>query len=99
MKQVFSVALFLCVIPFSQSPPSSSLAPWTPGTLDFHQISTGRGNAALVVFPDATTLLIDAGAAGDGQAMADTDPRPDASRTPGAWVADYLSNQNVTRLD
>src|SRR4051794_41743547 len=113
MKQVFSVALFLCVIPFppstsfpfspstplpfAQSPPSSSLPPWTPGTLDFHQISTGRGNAALVVFPDATTLLIDAGAAGGGAAMAGTHPRPDAPRTPGAGIAGYLSQQNVTR--
>jgi len=33
------------------------ITPWVHGTLDIHQISTGRGNAALVVMPDGTTLL------------------------------------------
>jgi len=64
------------------------LPPWTPGTLDIHQIATGRGNAALLVLPDGTTLLLDAGAAGDG--IPETDPHPDASRTPGDWIARYV---------
>jgi hypothetical protein len=38
---------------------------WIPGTLDIHQIVTGRGNAAHMMFPDGTTLLLDAGDAGD----------------------------------
>ena len=106
LKTWFSVALFLVVIPFAPSAPfpfpqsaPSSLPPWTRGTLDFHQISTGRGNAALVVFPDGTTMLVDAGAVGDGQMMADTDPRPNGSRTAGAWIADYLAANGVTQLD
>ena len=41
-----------------------SLPAWTPGTLDIHQIVTGRGNAAFMMFPDGTTLLLDAGDAG-----------------------------------
>jgi hypothetical protein len=57
----------------------SPLAPWMPGSLDIHQISTGRGNAALFILPDGTTMLVDAGAAGDGQP--ETDPHPNASRT------------------
>src|SRR5580698_5149051 len=65
------------------------LPPWTPGTLDIHQISTGRGNAALFILPDGTTLLVDAGAAGDG--IPQTDPHPDGSRTPGAWIARYMA--------
>ena len=56
--------------------------------LDIHQIATGRGNSALIVMPDGTTLLVDAGAAGDG--IAETDPHPDASRSPGAWIVRYL---------
>jgi len=64
------------------------LPAWTPGTLEIHQISTGRGNSALFILPDGTTLLVDAGAAGDG--VPETDPHPDASRTPGAWIARYL---------
>jgi len=66
----------------------SPLPPWTPGTLDIHQISTGRGNAALFVLPDGTTLLVDAGGAGNG--IPETDPHPDATRSPGAWIARYI---------
>ena len=50
--------------PSAQAVPSS-LPPWTRGTLDIHQISTGRGNAALIVLPDGTTVLVDAGPGGD----------------------------------
>ncbi|HEY9229255.1 MAG TPA: hypothetical protein VIP11_21590 [Gemmatimonadaceae bacterium] len=61
---------------------------WTPGTLDIHQISTGRGNASLIVLPDGTTLLVDAGAVPDG--VPESDPHPDASRSPGEWIARYI---------
>ncbi len=67
-----------------------ALPAWTEGTLDIHQISTGRGNAAFVMLPDGTTLLIDAGAAGDGTVIADTEPRPNASRTAGGWIVHYI---------
>ena len=56
--------------------------------LDIHQISTGRGNSALFILPDGTTLLVDAGAAADG--VAETDPHPGGSRTPGEWIARYI---------
>jgi beta-lactamase superfamily II metal-dependent hydrolase len=64
------------------------LTPWTPGTLDIHQISTGRGNAALFILPDGTTLLVDAGAAAN--TGPETGPHPDGSRAPGAWIARYV---------
>ena len=76
------------------------LPPWAPGTLDIHQISTGRGNAAFFILPDGTTLLVDAGAAGNG--IPETDPHPDASRSPGAWIARYIQRhlpQGVAGLD
>jgi glyoxylase-like metal-dependent hydrolase (beta-lactamase superfamily II) len=64
--------------------------------LDIHQISTGRGNAALFVLPDGTTLLMDAGAA---DSIPETDPHPDSSRSPGAWIVRYLKRHGVTDLD
>lgn len=67
----------------------ATLPPWTPGTLDIHQIATGHGNSAFMIFPDGTAMLFDAGDAGD-QAYAD--PKPDASRTPGQWIARYISH-------
>ena len=33
------------------------LPEWQAGYLDIHQISTGRGNAAYLIFPDGTTML------------------------------------------
>ncbi len=66
----------------------AALPPWTPGMLDIHQIATGRGNAALFILPDGTTLLVDAGAAGDG--IPETEPHPDGSRAPGEWIARYV---------
>ena len=63
---------------------------WSAGMLDIHQISTGRGNAAFFRFPDGTTMIVDAGAAGDGMTLPDAEPRPNATRTPGAWIARYI---------
>ena len=57
------------------------LPPWTAGSLDIHQIATGRGNAAFMMFPDGTTLLLDAG---------DTGQRPDASRSPAQLISRYV---------
>ena len=65
-----------------------SIAPWSPGTMDIHQISTGRGNAALVVMPDGTTLLVDAGAS----TAAFADPRPNGTRSPAGWIAYYIDH-------
>ena len=62
------------------------VTPWVAGTLDIHQISTGKGNAALVVMPDGTTLLIDAG---DATAPF-SEPRPNGSVSPAAWIARYI---------
>ncbi|MCU0248112.1 MAG: MBL fold metallo-hydrolase, partial [Bryobacter sp.] len=59
-----TLALLAAGVLFAQDP-GAVLPPWTPGTLDIHQIHTGRGNAALLVFPDRTTLLLDAGAVPD----------------------------------
>ncbi|MCK0189585.1 hypothetical protein [Arenibacter sp. F20364] len=70
------------------------LAAWEEGMLDIHHINTGRGDAAFFVFPDATTLLVDAGD------MSETHPRtlsarnavqkPDNSRTAPEWIVDYI---------
>src|SRR3954454_11153891 len=97
MRSRFFALLFAALPAFAQV--GAPLPPWSRGTLDIHQISTGRGNAALLVFPDGTTMLVDAGAAGDGQPIADTDPRPNATRTAGGWIVRYLQRMNVDRLD
>ncbi|AHE55308.1 MBL fold metallo-hydrolase [Sphingomonas sanxanigenens] len=81
-------------LPPPRAPPLSEALPrWSPGELDIHHISTGRGNAAYLILPDGTTLLIDAGAGSDFSRLRPLipfDARPDASRTPATWIADYI---------
>ncbi|MCX6627910.1 MAG: hypothetical protein NTW28_09810 [Candidatus Solibacter sp.] len=65
------------------------LSPWQPGTLEIHQISTGRGNAGLYILPDGTTMLVDAGE-NARKTERHTPDRPDASRPAGEWIARYI---------
>lgn len=68
------------------------LPPWSPGYLDIHQLAIGRGNAALVLCPDGTSVMIDAGAVAEESGL--TSPlHPDASRRPGEWIARYAQRQ------
>jgi beta-lactamase superfamily II metal-dependent hydrolase len=66
--------------------------------LDIHHINTGRGNAALLMLPDGTTLLIDAGDGGHRPPRG-TPPRPDASRPTGEWIARYARAMGASALD
>jgi glyoxylase-like metal-dependent hydrolase (beta-lactamase superfamily II) len=88
MYRLITLAIVLLTVPALTQGVEEELAPWTPGTLDIHQIATGRGNAAFVQFPAGATLLIDAGDAGDVQYA---DPLPNGSRPPGEWVARYVA--------
>jgi hypothetical protein len=67
---VFSVGIQS--LPAQQQTPQ--LPPWEEGMLDIHHINTGRGDAAFFIFPDATTLLLDAGD------MSETHPRTLSAR-------------------
>lgn len=85
------------------SPPTAAQAgvafpTWTPGTLDIHQINTGRGNASFLRLPDGTTMLIDAGNGGNPPPRG-TAPKPDSSRTPAEWIVRYVRAMGVTAID
>ena len=82
----------------ANSQPATTLPKWSPGTLDIHQINTGRGNAAFLMLPDGTTLLIDAGNGGNLPPRG-TPPKPDASRTPGDWIVRYLRALGASQVD
>jgi beta-lactamase superfamily II metal-dependent hydrolase len=62
--------------------------PWQRGFLDIHHISTGCGNSVLIICPDGTSILIDAGAV-KGPAEAMVPARPNSSRRPGEWIGRY----------
>jgi metallo-beta-lactamase superfamily protein len=73
-------------------PTSRTLEPWTPGTLDIHHISTGRGNSTLFVCPDGTSLMVDAGAS-TRPLKYTISPKPNGSLRPGQWIGRYAQRQ------
>ncbi len=75
--------------------PQAALPSWTEGYLYIHHISTGRGNAAYIVMPDGTTMLIDAGETDQEfiksvAPLVPFPPRPNAEHAAGYWIADYI---------
>ena len=88
------LGVLLLVLLFQPGPVSGQqvLPRWQAGELDIHHISTGEGDAALLIFPDGTTLLVDAG---DGSRTErppqyKAPPRPDDSRPVGERMARYI---------
>jgi Metallo-beta-lactamase superfamily len=69
-----------------------TLPAWEPGILEIHHIDTGRGNASLILGPDGTCILIDAG---EGHSAEKTmaPARPNATRRAGEWIARYVQRQ------
>lgn len=71
------------------------LPSWQQGMMDVHHINTGRGDAAYVIFPGGTTLLVDAGEMSPfGERMGT--PRnarihPDSSKTAPHWIVEYIN--------
>jgi beta-lactamase superfamily II metal-dependent hydrolase len=89
MSLRFVLVYLICVTgAAAQDAVGSPLSAWTPGTLDIHQIAAGRGNAALIILPDGASVLVDAGAAGDG--VAETEPHLAGAPTPGAAIGRYI---------
>ncbi len=80
---------FLLLGAFAPFAGAAELLPrWTPGTLDIHHISTGKGNCAFVRCPDGSTLVIDAGATARTGRVSRQYPNSD--RSVAAWIADYI---------
>ena len=70
------------------------LPPWNEGYLDLHHINTGRGSAAYYIFPDGTTMLVDAGEMNPlserVRSPRNSVIRPDSTRKPYEWIAHYI---------
>ena len=71
--------------------PRKQLPDWEEGFLDIHHISTGRGNAAYIICPDGTTMMIDVGDLGEERPSETMMPHvPDESRSPAEWIVEYI---------
>src|ERR1700741_4709043 len=68
------------------APVFKALPAWQPGVLEIHQIATNRCNSALLILPDGTTMMVDAGAI-CGTPPYLSDPLPSGQRRPGEWSA------------
>jgi hypothetical protein len=78
-----------------QAEPGKAIPAWQKGYLDIHHINTGRGNAAYFIFPDGTTMLVDAGELSPLDARTFTPRnaaiRPNDTKKPYEWIAHYIN--------
>ncbi len=104
-KQQFYAGIFIILVLFSQSlnlnadrgrnPKSEigkALAQWEQGYLDIHAINTGRGECTLFIFPDGTTMMVDAAGSLISPTANIPPPaqKPDSTVSPGAAIAGYV---------
>lgn len=84
------------------TPAFKTLPAWKPGVLEIHHIATNRGNSALLILPDGTTMMVDAGAI-YGTTPYLSDPLPSSERRPGEWIGRYakrrLDAAGLTAID
>lgn len=69
------------------------LPDWQEGYLDIHAINTGRGESTLLIFPDGTTMLIDAA----GSSISPTNSIPPPPQKPNSNVSPGLAISNYTK--
>lgn len=107
MISVKNIFCFLTAFIFSlllnaQIKAGDEFSQWSEGYLDIHHINTGKGESTFFIFPDGTTMLVDAGATQREKPRV-TDPKPDGSREPGEWISRYilnfLKNHSVKKID
>lgn len=93
-KALFFLSLILSFANPMVAQETEQVDPWKPGWLEIHHISTGRGNSIFCIFPDGTTLLIDAGDMSTlhPRVMSDRNCplRPNNSKTAPQWIVDYI---------
>lgn len=68
-----------------------TLPAWSEGHLDIHTISTGRGECLLVILPDGTTIVVDAGEfSRESKNYGNVAQRPNAQTRPTKAFGDYI---------
>lgn len=97
-KKYLQIAVFTvicCNHLFAQAFRDTMDITWKEGYLDIHHINTGRGNASFCIFPDGTSLLVDAGDIIDSlfiknSPLTVTRPYPDGSKSSGTRISEYI---------
>lgn len=103
--KVRTVFLALSVVLISSCAVSRPLPKWSEGNLDIHFINNGRGEGYFCIFPDGTTMMVDAGdTRGAGGAYEAMPPRRPDSLTSGAkayvdYIRHFLPERSGGKLD
>jgi beta-lactamase superfamily II metal-dependent hydrolase len=67
---------------------------WKEAYLDIHHINTGHGDAAFYIFPDGTTMLLDAGEMDPTSERVNSarnaSMHPNSQKTSHEWIVDYI---------
>ena len=92
---VFSFFIFFQICGLAQAGTVGEALPaWQEGYLDLHHINTGSGNSAFYIFPDGTTMLLDAGemnpTGGRAFSPRNSPMRPSYDKRPYEWIAGYI---------
>lgn len=95
MKRIslFIITLLSWVLISAQD---KNIPDWQEGMFDIHTIATGRGNCQFLIFPDGTTMMIDAGDF-DGKSY-DNKYSPmrcaviDESKSPAIKISEYIKS-------
>ena len=110
MRHLLSCLMVLCLLPHHDTVGQivgETFPEWTPGLLDIHHISTGRGDAGFFVFPDGTTMVFDLGELSDNvpawRLPRFVSARPDTLRTAAEYVVRYIQRRlemlDTSRID
>ena len=72
------------------------LPPWQEGCLDIHSINGGRGESFWYIFPDGTTMLVDAAGGSDWEVVGEDGSGiyslPSTSYSSGSVIVRYIRN-------
>ncbi len=94
----FSFVLFFCISQAQEAIVGQPLPAWKEGYMDLHHINTGRGSSAYYVFPDGTTMLVDAGEMNPESERVHSPRnsviRPDSTKNPYEWIVHYIQKQS-----
>jgi beta-lactamase superfamily II metal-dependent hydrolase len=107
MKFIVHVVIILCltieILSAQDLKKEISFETWQEGFFDIHHINTGNGNVCYMIFPDGTTMLIDAGIINKevfekkNYPLTTLDTYPNNSTTAAEWIKTYLEKLYVTQ--